>query len=77
MFAVAMGESCQRLIIGQSQPTLRAFESLNRRHFVHVQCDAVFRRLEGQPDDLGRLGGKLGIGANGPTPTTLQRDYGG
>jgi hypothetical protein len=50
----------------QFQVTLRPFERLDRRLFVDGQHDGVVRRRHVEPDDLGRLGNKVGIVAFTP-----------
>ena len=45
---------------------LRAFERLDVRLLVDRDDERTLRRVEIEPDDLGRLGGKLGIVALAP-----------
>src|ERR1019366_3626385 len=49
-----------------------AFESLDTGLLVHGDHNRVLRRIHIQSDNIGRLCGKLGIGAYAPTSMALQ-----
>jgi hypothetical protein len=45
---------------------LRPLQRLDRRLLVDRQHDRVVRRIQMEPDDVGRLGGELGVGRDAP-----------
>ena len=70
---VLMVKAGQRLAIGQLQPALGAFESLDVRLLIDRQDDRVLRRLQVKPNDVRGFWCKLRIGADAPAPSPLQR----
>lgn len=64
----------ERLAVRQFQPALRALQRLNMRLFVHAQHHGIFRRIQVQPDHVGRFLRKAWIRADTPAPPPLQRN---
>src|SRR6266566_7514532 len=69
---IAVTGSIQRLAIGQSQPALRPFQSLDGWFFIHTQYQRVLRRVQIQPYNVGCFRTEFRIGADTPTPSSLQ-----
>lgn len=62
----------ERSSVGQAEPALGPFERLDMRFLVDAQDDRIFGRCQIQSNDVGRLSGKLRIGALAPGAPTLQ-----
>jgi len=71
---VGITEPCHRSAIGQLQPALGALQSLDVRLLVDRKHHRVLRRLQVEPDNVGSLLRKRGIGADTPTAPPRQRD---
>ncbi len=69
---VLVAKAGESLAVGQSQPALRALQSLNMRLLIHAQDHGVFRRVQVKPHDIGRLACKLRVGGNAPRTPALQ-----
>jgi hypothetical protein len=52
--------------LGQLEVTLRPLERLDRRLLVDREDDRMVGRLEVEPDDVGGLGGELGVARETP-----------
>ena len=49
----------------------RSLQGLDRRFFIHTEHQSVLWRVQVQPDDIGRLGCKLGVSADAPGTMAL------
>src|SRR5208337_1187678 len=74
MSLVLVTETGEGLAVGQSQPALRALQSLNMRLLIDAQYHRVFRRMQVKPHDIGGLAGKLRVSGNAPGTPSLQAD---
>ena len=66
MALVLVGEAGERPAVGQPELALGTLERLDRRLLVDREHDRVLRRREVEPDDVGGLGGELGVGRRAP-----------
>ncbi len=71
---VLVGEARECPAVGQAEPALGTFEGLNVGLLVDAQHERALGRVEVQPDDVGRLGGELGVRADAPAPSPAQAD---
>ena len=69
-----MRPAAEGAAVRQLEITLGAFERLDVRLLVDSNDQRTLRRVEIEPDNLGRLGGKLGILADAPTLAPGQID---
>jgi hypothetical protein len=69
-----MALASDRPAVGQSQVSLRSFQSLDARLLIHAKNDGVFRRVQIEPDDLRGLWRELWVGTYAPAPTPLELD---
>src|SRR5260370_32930010 len=67
-----MTEAGYRTAVGQFEVALRPLQQLDMGLFVHRQHHRAFGRIEIKSYDVGRFGGKLGVGADTPTVSALQ-----
>ena len=74
MALVTVTEAIDRFPIRQAQESLGPFQRLNGQFLVHAQQQRILGRAQVQAHDIGRLGSKLGIGADAPTAPSLQVD---
>ena len=58
--------------VWQPEVALGALQGLNARLLVHTEHNGVLRRIQVQPDDVSRLGGKFRVGADAPASAPLQ-----
>ena len=61
-----MGLAVERAAIGQLEITLRPLERLDRRLLIDRKHDRMVGRIEVEPDDVGGLGGELGVAREAP-----------
>ncbi len=71
---VLVGKAGDRAARRQPQVALRTLKGLNVGLFVHAEHQRVFRRVQVEAHDVGRLGGKLRIGADAPGAAALELD---
>ena len=71
---VVVRPAAEGAAVRQLEITLGAFERLDVRLLVDSNDQRTLRRVEIEPDNLGRLGGKLGILADAPTLAPGQID---
>ena len=74
MALVVVAEPGQRFAVGQLQPALGPLQRLDVGLFVDRQHHCILRRLQVEPDHVGRLLGKAGIGADAPAAPPRQGD---
>src|SRR3990172_8652489 len=72
MTFVFVAKSAKCLAIRQSQPALGSLQCLDSRLFIDTQYHCILRRVQVKPDNVSCLLGKLWIGADTPTPATLE-----
>ncbi len=63
---VPVAEPHHGLPVREAQPSLLPFDGLDAGLLVHADHDGVFRRVEVEPHDVGRLRGELRIRADAP-----------
>lgn len=71
---IALAEAVHGSSLWQPDPSLSAFERLNRMLFVDRQHQRLFGRTEIKSHHVGGLGCKLRVGADAPTAPPLQTD---
>ena len=71
---ILMAKAAQSLSVRQTKPSLVPFKRLNRWLFIHTDYDGVLGRLQIQSNDISRLLGELGVGADAPTVAPLKVD---
>src|SRR5512137_2084401 len=74
MSFVTVAEPRQGLAIGKFQPSLRSLQGLNLGFLIHTDDHGVLRWVEVKSHNVRRLAGKLGIGADAPTPAAFKTD---
>src|ERR1700756_3782315 len=74
MALVLMTKTRQRLAIGQTDPSLRPFQSLNGWLFIDGKDERVLGRVEIKTNNVGGLAGKLRVSGNAPAVAPFQFD---
>src|SRR5512134_1109347 len=69
---VIMAETTQRPSARNLQVSLSSLQGLDMRFLIHRQDQGVVGRIQIQANNVGRLGGKLRIGAHTPAAPSLQ-----
>ena len=69
---VVMAVAHEGLAVGKSEPALRPFQGLNVGLLVHAQDQGVLGRIQVESHDVSRLGRERRVGADAPTPASLQ-----
>jgi hypothetical protein len=69
-----MALTAERPPVGELQVALRPLQRLDRRLLVDAQNDGILGRRQVEADDIGRLGGELGVVALAPRLLSVQID---
>src|ERR1700751_5854964 len=72
MALVLMTKTGQCLAIGQADPTMRPFQSLDGWFFIDGQDERIAGRIEIKAYNVGGLARKLGVSGNAPTVASFQ-----